>query len=344
MFAGGEADDEVHPRQRGVGEEGIVGRDPAAIGLGQQVSRTGAQLGIVALARHVHQHRGETVIGVAAFEQAHARPVVEVQDVERGDQQVVGRHLEEFVARMVLDDILQALLVVAARQDVGLGQHAIELGADQRHLAGRPVIGLGGEQADETHLAGGLAVGAVALDPHIVHVAAPVDQAAHVGLGDHHGRVGQALADLGRQHRRLGGAAQHGALGIAQHAQAVLRLVERLLGRIVAIGQARVLVDPGAQIDEVLVVQPVEEGHVLFPRGHLRLARQGPCAQFGGGLAHQGQHGGEVVDRGPHVRQGRLHPLDQGRLAVGADPVQHYLDHGFAHRRAAPAASAGLVA
>ena len=72
-----------------------------------------------------------------------------------------------------------------------------DLLADQRHGAGRLVVGLGGEQAHEADLAARPAVGVVALDADVIHVAAAVHAAAHVGLGDGQRRVGeQAVLDL----------------------------------------------------------------------------------------------------------------------------------------------------
>ena len=83
-----------------------------------------------------------------------------------------------------------------------------------------------------------------------------MDQAADIGLGDHHRWVSQPLADLGGQHGGLGGSSQNCPGGISQNPQTVMRLKQRLLWRIVAISPARVLVNPSAQIDEVLILQP----------------------------------------------------------------------------------------
>ena len=320
VLAGLDADDEVDPRQGAVGECGVIGRDPAAVGLGQDLAGALAQVGIVAVARHEHQHRDEAVERVAPLEQPYARPVVEVQYAQGRGQQVVFRSLEQLVARIGLQDVAQALFVVAAGGLAGALQHAGHLGADQRHLMGGLVIGLGGEEADEADLAGGPAVGAVPLDPDIVHVAAAMDARAQVGLGHRHRLGGQAGGDLGGEDGRLRGAAQHGAGRIAQHAQAVLRLEQRLLLGVAAVLQARIFVDARAQIDEVLVVQPARELQILGAH-----ARRG--LQLLDGAGHQGQHGREIVHRRADIGEGGLYALDQRRLAVGADAFQDDLDH-----------------
>src|SRR6185312_14743005 len=127
-----EADDVVHACQRGVGEARIGGRDPSAIGARQDAAGPRRQLGIVLVARQEEQQRGEAVERIAPLEQPNAWPVVEVQYAQRLGEQVVLAHLEELVARMVLDDVLQALFVVAARYRGGPDQDVGHLFADQR--------------------------------------------------------------------------------------------------------------------------------------------------------------------------------------------------------------------
>ena len=291
------------------------------------------------VARQKQQHRGEPVEGVAAFEQAHTRPVIEVQDAPRLAEQLVLAHLEEFVAGMVFDQGLQALFVVAAGRHAGPGQDVGDLLADQRHGAGRLIIGLGGEQADEADLAIGLAGGVVAFDADVIHVAAAVHPRPYVGFGDGQRRVAeQPILDLAQQDRRFVGAAQHGARGVAQHAQAVLGLVERLFRRIVPVLQARIFVDPGAEEDELIGLQPAEEGHFLGG------GAPGVQLQFGDGLAHQFEHRREIVHGGAHVLQGRGYAPHQGLLAVRADRIEDHLDHRFAPDDAGHAALAGAIA
>ncbi|MNS90522.1 hypothetical protein D3C72_1245760 [compost metagenome] len=178
-----DADDVVDARQRLVRQLRIPGRDPTAPGLGQDAADALAQAGVEAFARNEAEHRDEAVERVLTREQPDARAVVQVQDAERRLQQLVLADLEQLVARVVLEDVLQALVVVAARRLPGALQGVGHLAPDQRHLLGHLVIGFGGEQADETGLARGLAVRAVTLDADVVHVGAAMDARAHIGLG-----------------------------------------------------------------------------------------------------------------------------------------------------------------
>ncbi len=329
----------VHPGERGVGEAGIVGADPPLIGVGQDLAGPLAHAAVIALARHEHQHRDEAVERVLASEQSHARPVVEVQHPQGHRQQLVLGDLEQLVARPSLQDVAQALAAVAFGILAGFAEHVLDLAADHRHLVGGRLVGLGGEQAHEADLARGLAVGAVPAHPDIVHIAATVDLGAQVRLGHHQGRAQQqVVADLGRQDRRLAASAQHRQGLVAQHAQAALGLVQRLLGGVTAVWRAGIFVDPGPEEHEVVAFQPVEEGQAL---GALGLGNgHGRGAQFVDRAMDQRLHGAEVVDRHLDIGQGVANSGDQGLFAVLAHRGQIDLDHRAA---AGPIAHAKTV-
>ena len=324
------AQDVVDTGQRRVREAGIVCRHPAPERVGQDLAGPGADARVIAVARHEHQHRDEAVERVAAGEDLHARPVVEVQHAQRGAQQLGLVALEQLVARPGLEDVAQALAVVAVRILAGRTQHMGDLAADQRHFVRGGLVGLGGEQAHEADLARGLAVGAVPAHADIIHVAAAMDARAQVGLG-HHDRVADVdvRADLGRQDGRLAASAQDGAGLVAQDAQAAFRLVQRLLGRIAAIGGAGIFIDAGAQEHEVVALQPVEEVEILGLLLGRHRRRRG--LQFGDRTAHQGAHGLEVLHGVADVGQRFADARRQGRFAVLADRGQPDLDHRAAH-------------
>ncbi len=144
-----------------------------------------------------------------------------MHDAQGDGQQVVLADLEQLVARIALQHIVQPAAVVAALGVSGAGHDMGDLLPDQRHVAHRLFIGLGGEQADEAHLAAGQAIGPVPLDPHIVHVRPAMDARDLVGLGHHHRAAGlDHRLELIRQHRRLVVAPQNPARGVAQHPQA----------------------------------------------------------------------------------------------------------------------------
>ncbi len=324
MLAGGQADDVVGPRQGHVGEGRIQGRQPPAPGPRQDRARLLGQGRVEAVARHIEQDRDEAVEGVAAHEHAQARPVVKVHDTERDIEQLVFGNLEQLVAGVALQHILQPALVVTADGLAGPGHDIGRLLPDQRHLGGRLVVGLGGEQADEAHLAHRAAVGPVPLDPDVVHVGAPVHAGDGVGLGHHQGLGGvDHLAQGGGQHRRLVVAAQDPPVGVAQHAQAALGLEQGLLMRPSPVLGARVFVDARAQEHEMVGLQPAQQGYGL---GLVRPGRRA-ALQLRQGAAHQAEHGREVLHRRIDVIEGALHLAQGGLALVLVQRVHQHADH-----------------
>ena len=338
MMSGGEPDDVVDARQRAVAEARIVGRQPPPIRLGKDLPGPAAKVGIISVAGDEQQDGGEPVKGVGAREQLHARPVQKVQDAHGLSQQLVFADLEQLVARMVLDDVLEALLVVTAGRRAGAGHDPGHLLADQRHGAGRLVVGVGGEQAHKPDFSAGSPVVAIAFDADVIHVAAPVDAALHIGLGDGERRIaGDAVLDGGHQHRRFVGAAQDRAIRVAQHAQAVAGLVQRLLGCVVAGLQLGVFIVPGAQKHEMLGVKPAQKIKFLGPGFSRR-------RQLGDRGVHQPKHGGEVVHCGPYVSEGGLDAVDQRAFAIRSDGLEQHGDHRLAAWRAGLRSDAVLIA
>ncbi len=231
---------------------------------------------------------------------------------------------------------------MGAGAEAGLSQHRLDLASDQRDPAGGLLVGLGGEQADEANFPRGAAVGAVPLDPDVVHVAAPVDARAQIRLGHHQRRIAEIPTRGLRQHRRLGFAAQHGAGAVAQHAQPRLGVEARFLGSVIAVLGARVLVDAGPQEHKTVGREPAQEGQILVqlpPRGG-----GGGALQLIGGRGHQGAHGVEVLDRTLHVGEGCDDAFAQGLGALGAGRLDQNQDHGLPAKRLVRLAAALIVA
>ena len=88
-------------------------------GVGQIVADLRAHVAVVALARHVDEHRHEAVEAVAPRQHAHARPLVELQDRQRELVERVLVDLEQLVARIVLQHVDQRLAGMAVRIEAG---------------------------------------------------------------------------------------------------------------------------------------------------------------------------------------------------------------------------------
>ena len=89
-----EPDDEMHPRKRRVAELGVGGRDAAPERPGQQPPGGVDEVVVEALARHIDEHRGESIEGVAANEQIDLRPVLQPQRLQGAGEQFVLADLE----------------------------------------------------------------------------------------------------------------------------------------------------------------------------------------------------------------------------------------------------------
>ncbi len=326
------ADGEVHPRQQRVAEQYAEVGALAGKGLHQDGLELLAQLGGIGLARHVHQAGDEALVGVAPQEQAQALALACRQDTQRGLVQLILADLEQVVARVGGQDVLQRLGQVPAFGQRGTVQHGRHLLAQQRDLVDARGIGGGAEQADEAVLADHLAGGVVALDADIVAVARPVHggtgvRACHQqqrhrcarhrpGLRRHRGEAGRDLV------RRL---SQHAQAAAAHQAQQILAL---LMNQVVA---------AVAEQREVVLRQPLQEGPGLGSQCRRHGGRR--PLQLGDGLLQPVQHGPPVAHRTTHVGQ---HALQTGRQFGTQRRVDQPVDFDM-HPRFAWGLRVGLV-
>ena len=220
-------------------------------------------------------------------------------------------------------------MVVGALGLAGAGQDMAGLGPDQRNVEGRLVIGFGGEQADETGLAGRTTIVAVTEHRDVIHVDAPVDPRLEVGLGDddRFALFGAALEGVG-QGGGLVGLPQDRATRVAQHAEAVDTLAQRLMSRVAAVGVAGVVDVAGAQEDEVLVLEPAQELHA-FIADIPRQARS-PGLQALDGVGHETGHGHVILDGQADVGEGFAQAGAHGVAAFLGEGVHDDQDHGLA--------------
>ncbi len=278
-----------------------------------------AYLGVVAVARHVDQAGIETLVGIAAREQAHAPALVEIDDAAHAGDQFRGRHLEQFVAREVLDDVHHGLGVVALRRQVEVLDHRIELAPQQRDLGRRRVIRARGPQAEKTMLAVDAAGGIEGLDAHVVEITRAVHGRRRIGLGEHQ-QVGLArlVAQMTRQHD---GSLSAAARRSAQDAEPAVGIAHQHVARSAAL-QVIVAV---TQEHEVPVVHPGEQRARL---GRVRAGHgQRTALQLIGDGAHTLQHRPEVGDRLAHVIERAVQAAQQlARLGFVRRPVDlHHL-------------------
>ncbi len=300
---------DVDARQRRVGQQHVELGRGAREGIDQDLLELPAQLGRVVLARHEDQARHEASERIAPNEQAEALPLAELQDAVGDVGEFVGRHLEQFVARVAFQDVGQRLAEVARRGEPCTLDHLPHLAAHQRHVGHRRAVRDRREQADEAVLADDAAVGAVALHTDVVDVAGAMHRRARRGLGDQQQRRRRA-----RQRARL---ARHGGetgrCGACRGRQALRRIAQDAEPAALFAHQFQL----AAVIDEVLAAI-AEQQHVVFGQPLQERAR------FGEFLArHRRRRAVELRDHGAQLRDHRL-PVGDRRTHV----AQHALDTG----------------
>ena len=301
----------MHPRGRRLvdpgGELDVLATELVAQDLGEALADRGA----VAVAREVDEDRDVAAVGVAAHERPQLAALAGAHHVLRDRRQLVGRGVEQLVARVVLQRVHQRLAGVAARVEARVAHDLGDLLAQHRDAGDRLGVGGAGEQAQESALAHDLAVGAERLDADVVEVGGAVHGGARVGLRQHEQLL---LAGLGLHQRGQLGERGGQVLVVAQDAEAGPRdgAQPALLGRpllrlelVLAVAEER----------EVVVGQPGEELAALAQLlGRERRRVLVELVDDGEGL---GVHLLPVLDGLAYVAQ---HPLeavgDLGRLVV----------------------------
>jgi hypothetical protein len=290
------AHQQVQARERRLGDLHLRLERLAAELLEQDRLDALAGLGVVAVARHVQQAGEEALVRIAAQQQAHAAPLVQVDDPAERLHEFRHRRLEQFVARVRLEHVHQGLAVVAHRRNAEMVDHALHLVPQQRDRARARAVGGRREQADEPLLARDLAARVAGLHADVVEVRGAVHGRDGVGLGDHEcGNLAGLAAHLALQQRRL--RARAAAAG-AQQAEARARDGDELVG----VRAAHQPVFAIAEEGEVVAGEPVDE-----LGGFLRLAGGDAghaLAQVGGDAAGPLHHLRPVVDRHAHVGEG----------------------------------------
>ena len=217
-----------------------------------------AHLGVVAVARHVHEARVETLVAVAPREQPHPASLVQIDDAAHDSDELRDAHLEQLVARKCFDDVHDGFRVVAVLGQAEMRDHRIELAAQQRDLGGRHVIRARGPEAEEAMFAVDVARVVEGLHAHVVEITAAMHGRGRVRLGEHQQlRCARLATQVAGQHdgRRTSCALPL----VAQDAEAARGVAHQRVTRAAAL-QAVVTI---AEEHEMSVVHPREQGACL---------------------------------------------------------------------------------
>ena len=316
------ADDEVHAHQRAFREERIERRNAPDEGAAEIIADLHADVAVVAIARHVNQHRHEAVEAVAPRQHAHARPLVELQDGERKTKQRVVVDLEQFVARKMLQHVGQRLAGMAVGVEAGALLDAGDLAAQIGNAVRGAGVGGGREQPDDALLAHQIAGGVEPLDADIVEIDAPVHARVDIGLGDdQQPRFLEKRHDFRRVFEQFAAALEHAQFGRAHDAEGI-----------VEIGLQHIAVEG--------VIAHAEEGKIVGQQPLQKLDRLGDFVdrqrrriglEIGDDAIGALEHGAPVLHRQPHFAEHtceRAH--DIGARGLVGDRLEMDMDEALA--------------
>ena len=280
-----------------------------------------ADVGVVAVARQVDQHRDVAPVGVAADEHPDLAALAGVHRGLGHRRELVHRGVEQLVPRVGLEGVHQRLAGVAAQVEADPLEHRVGLLAQQRDPGQRLGVGGAGVEPEEPALADDLAV-LERLHADVVEVRRAVHGRPGVRLGQHQQRLlaGLGLDDRGelaerRRHVLVG--AQDAEAGARHGAQQLV--VALLLEPVLAV----------AEEGEVVRGQPLEQLAALADLVLRERRRVGP--QLADDLQHLRVHLVPVLDGLADVAQ---HPLDVlldgGGVVALADAVDLDVHPGLA--------------
>ena len=215
-----------------------------------------------AVAREQDEAVGEPPERVAAKEQPHPLALAERQDPHRDGVQLRRPGLEQRVAGIRFEDLDERLCVVAVERKSRGQQHALDLALEQRDLLCALAVRGARVQAEETPLAGDIALRVEPLDADVVEVRIAVDRRARVRLGEHERR---GLAGL------VGGV---GAEGRARPARLTAEDPPAGLGTRDEVG-GRLRTGAGRVVQPQVVLAVAEEGEVVVREPAQERARRG---------------------------------------------------------------------
>ncbi len=252
LLAPRRVDHEVHVGGRRLGDPGAELHRGATQPVLEDRREPLTDVGVVAVAGQVDEHRDVAAVGVAPDEHPQLPPLARVHDGLGHRRELVDLRVEQLVARVGLQGVHQRLAGVAARVEADPAQHLGGLLPQQRDPGQRLGVGGAREQPEEAALTDHLAVLAELLDAHVVEERRPVDRGARVGLGQHQqGLLPGLLLDQRRELAERGGhvlvGAEDAEAGAGDGPQHV----------VLAVGLEAVLAV--AEEGEVVVGQPAEQ-------------------------------------------------------------------------------------
>ncbi len=304
--------------QRGFGYLNIELARCALKGVEQHVLHALTECRVVIFPGGVDQAGIEATEGVMADEQARPLPLSQAENAHGHGIELVRGDLEQFIARVLLQDNRQGAATMAVGAKLGTVEHIPDLLAKNRNGFRAGAVRGGCKQAEKAMFTDDFAVLVHFLDANVIEVTRAMNGRSGIGFGqDQQARFDGHLFDFRGQGRKgygtlfpclaqnAGARAGHDA----QHAVAVAGLFADLIDQGVF---------PVAKHGEIACRQPLEEGDVLFDLGHFdrwwRGLQRGD--QIREVLAHAWPIGDGSMDVGQYAGQALLQGFQVGRVCA----------------------------
>ncbi len=245
---------QLHPRQHRLGEEGPELAVAGLQALHQHLLDLLPYLGGVDLPRHIGQAVAEAPVGVLAQEHADLVAFLNLHDRHHRAEQLVDRGLEQVIAWQHFKHLRQLLAQVRLGVEARATLDFCDLDTDVRDGMHAFAIHRRGVQAHETVFLDHLAVGVQLADRHIVRVGRAMHAAGQRRLGERQqqrfGQVGHGIIFDAQFFRR------QPYPQAARQAKEGLFVVNHLAAVTVALNGELFIAEEG----EMVVQQPLEEG------------------------------------------------------------------------------------
>ncbi len=141
-------------------------------------------LGVVAVARHVDEAGIKAVERIAAHQNAHRAPLIQVDDSAHDADQVLHIGLEQLVARIGFQHIQHGLAVVAVRVETEVLDDPLDFAAQDRNVARTAIVRTRSPQSQKPMLARHAAAAVEGLDADVVEILGAVHRCDRVGFRD----------------------------------------------------------------------------------------------------------------------------------------------------------------
>src|SRR5690606_6462093 len=189
----------MNPREQIIADQRVMRGQATVMRVGQHRAELLTDIGIELLPRDIDDGGNESLKPVTAEKRPDARAFLQRQNLAGIDKEIIDRDLEQLIARIILQDMGECLLIVAVLWKARPLQRLADLAAEIGNVARDAVVGGRGKEAGEAALPDHLSFFVEFLDADIVKMNSAVNGRADIRFRhDDKLAPAQEVLDLGR--------------------------------------------------------------------------------------------------------------------------------------------------